>query len=51
MQLSMDAGSALGGEDRRLASDTFENFTYEEESQLESLIDDYHAHHDKSRRK
>lgn len=43
MQLSIDAGSGAAREDKRLDSDTFQNFTYEEESQLESLIDDYHS--------
>lgn len=42
MQLSMDAGGT-NVEDKRLDSDTFMNFTYEEESQLEGLIDDYHS--------
>lgn len=43
MQLSIDAGNNLEREDKRLDSDTFMNFTFEEESQLESLIEDYHS--------
>ena len=45
MQISMDAGGAGPREDKRLDSDTFVNFTFEEESQLDSLIDDYHSAH------
>jgi serum/glucocorticoid-regulated kinase 3 len=43
MQLSMDAGGAGPREDKRLDSDTFLNFTYEEESQLDKVIQDLAA--------
>lgn len=43
MAISMDAGGAGPREDKRLDSDTFVNFTYEEESHLESLIEDLAA--------
>lgn len=47
MAVSMDAGGVMPREDKRLDSDTFMNFTFEEESHLETLIEDLAA----SRRK
>ena len=43
MPVSVDAGSGVPREERRLDSDTFLNFTYEEESHLNSLIEDLAA--------